>query len=61
MQQQLPVVMRGADRNRGAIATAQANARRAGVGRDLVFEHCDIATLAPAQRRRPTRRRACCA
>jgi 23S rRNA (guanine2445-N2)-methyltransferase / 23S rRNA (guanine2069-N7)-methyltransferase len=47
MKQQLPVVMRGADRNRGAIATAQANARRAGVGRDLIFEHGDISTLSP--------------
>ena len=47
MKQQLPVVLRGADRNRGAIATAQANARRAGVGRDLLFEHCDISALAP--------------
>ncbi|HMA10765.1 MAG TPA: bifunctional 23S rRNA (guanine(2069)-N(7))-methyltransferase RlmK/23S rRNA (guanine(2445)-N(2))-methyltransferase RlmL, partial [Steroidobacteraceae bacterium] len=47
MKQQLPVVMRGSDRNRAAIATAQANARRAGVGRDLIFEHCDIATLSP--------------
>ncbi|MBK6675261.1 MAG: bifunctional 23S rRNA (guanine(2069)-N(7))-methyltransferase RlmK/23S rRNA (guanine(2445)-N(2))-methyltransferase RlmL [Proteobacteria bacterium] len=47
MKQQLPVIIRGADRNRAAIATAQANARRAGVGRDLAFEHCDIATLAP--------------
>ncbi len=43
LQEQLPVVMRGSDRNRAAIATAQANARRAGVGRDLIFEHCDIA------------------
>jgi len=47
MLQQPPVVIRGADHNRGAIATAQANARRAGVGRDLVFEHCDIGTLQP--------------
>ena len=47
MKQQLPVVMRGTDRNRGAIATAQANARRAGVGRDLIFEQGDISTLAP--------------
>ena len=46
-KQQVPVIVRGADRNRGAIATAQANARRARVGRDLVFEHCDIAELAP--------------
>jgi 23S rRNA (guanine2445-N2)-methyltransferase / 23S rRNA (guanine2069-N7)-methyltransferase len=47
MQEQLPVVMRGSDRNRAAIATAQANARRAGVGRDLIFEHCDIAEQQP--------------
>jgi len=47
MRQQPEVILRGADRNRGAIATAQANARRAGVGRDLVFEHTDIATLSP--------------
>ena len=45
--QQLPIVVRGADRNRAAIATAQANARRAGVDRDVQFEHADIATLAP--------------
>ena len=31
MKQQLPVIIRGADRNRAAIATAQANARRAGM------------------------------
>jgi 23S rRNA (guanine2445-N2)-methyltransferase / 23S rRNA (guanine2069-N7)-methyltransferase len=48
MQQQLPVVIRGSDRNRAAIATAQANARRAGVGRDLVFEQRDIAEAQPA-------------
>jgi 23S rRNA (guanine2445-N2)-methyltransferase / 23S rRNA (guanine2069-N7)-methyltransferase len=47
MQEQLPVVMRGSDRNRGAIATAQQNARRAGVGRDLIFEHCEIAEQRP--------------
>jgi 23S rRNA (guanine2445-N2)-methyltransferase / 23S rRNA (guanine2069-N7)-methyltransferase len=47
MQEQLPVVMRGSDRNRAAIATAQANARRAGVGRDLIFEHVDIAQQRP--------------
>jgi 23S rRNA (guanine2445-N2)-methyltransferase / 23S rRNA (guanine2069-N7)-methyltransferase len=45
IRQQVPVIVRGADRNRGAIATASANARRAGVGRDLLFEHCDIAEL----------------
>jgi len=44
---QVPVTIRGSDRNRAAIATAQANARRAGVGRDLVFEHLDIAQLQP--------------
>jgi 23S rRNA (guanine2445-N2)-methyltransferase / 23S rRNA (guanine2069-N7)-methyltransferase len=44
---QLPVIVRGADRNRGAIATASANARRAGVGRDLIFDHTDIAELKP--------------
>src|SRR5690606_726049 len=43
----VPVIVRGADRNRAAIATAQANARRAQVAADLVFDHCDIATLAP--------------
>jgi 23S rRNA (guanine2445-N2)-methyltransferase / 23S rRNA (guanine2069-N7)-methyltransferase len=48
VQQQLPVI-RGADRNRAAIATAAANARRAGVGRDLIFEHSDIAALLPLQ------------
>jgi len=47
MLQQPAVTLRGGDRNRAAIATAQANARRAGVGRDLLFEHCDIAQLAP--------------
>jgi 23S rRNA (guanine2445-N2)-methyltransferase / 23S rRNA (guanine2069-N7)-methyltransferase len=47
MLQTPPVQIRGADRHRGAIATAQANARRAGVGRDLLFEHCDISTLRP--------------
>ncbi|MET0281963.1 MAG: bifunctional 23S rRNA (guanine(2069)-N(7))-methyltransferase RlmK/23S rRNA (guanine(2445)-N(2))-methyltransferase RlmL [Steroidobacteraceae bacterium] len=46
--QQLPVVIRGSDINRGAIATAQANARRAGVGRDLVFEQQDISAARPA-------------
>lgn len=44
---QPPVTLRGADRNRAAIATAQANARRAGVAGALQFEHCDIATLLP--------------
>jgi 23S rRNA (guanine2445-N2)-methyltransferase / 23S rRNA (guanine2069-N7)-methyltransferase len=46
--QQLPVIVRGADRNRGAIATAQGNARRAGLGRDLVFLHQDISAAQPA-------------
>lgn len=43
----MPVLLRGADRNRAAIATAQANARRAGLGEALTFEHCDIAQLTP--------------
>jgi 23S rRNA (guanine2445-N2)-methyltransferase / 23S rRNA (guanine2069-N7)-methyltransferase len=48
MKQQLPVIIRGSDRNRGAIATAQANARRAGVGRDLVFEQLELSAAQPA-------------
>jgi 23S rRNA (guanine2445-N2)-methyltransferase / 23S rRNA (guanine2069-N7)-methyltransferase len=40
-------LVRGSDIHRGAIATAQANARRAQVGRELVFEHCDISQVAP--------------
>ncbi len=47
MLQQVPVQIRGSDRHRGAIATAQANARRAGVGRDVVFEQQDIAATRP--------------
>jgi 23S rRNA (guanine2445-N2)-methyltransferase / 23S rRNA (guanine2069-N7)-methyltransferase len=47
MLQQLPVPIRGSDRNRGAVATAAANARRAGVGRDVVFEQRDIAECLP--------------
>ncbi|MGC4028433.1 MAG: bifunctional 23S rRNA (guanine(2069)-N(7))-methyltransferase RlmK/23S rRNA (guanine(2445)-N(2))-methyltransferase RlmL [Steroidobacteraceae bacterium] len=47
MQQQLPVGICGSDRNRGAIATAQANARRAGVGRDVLFEQLEIEALPP--------------
>lgn len=43
----MPVVLRGADHNRAAIATAQANARRAGIADGVEFEHCDIAQLAP--------------
>lgn len=49
MRQQLPVVVRGSDRSAAAIATAQANARRAGVGRDIRFEQHDIAAARPAQ------------
>jgi 23S rRNA (guanine2445-N2)-methyltransferase / 23S rRNA (guanine2069-N7)-methyltransferase len=51
MKQQVPVAIRGSDRNRAAIATAQANARRAGVGRDLVFEQRDIAEARPVDTR----------
>ncbi len=47
LMEQVPVIIRGSDRNRAAIATAQANARRAGVSRDLIFEHCDIAEQKP--------------
>ncbi|MFO7325642.1 MAG: bifunctional 23S rRNA (guanine(2069)-N(7))-methyltransferase RlmK/23S rRNA (guanine(2445)-N(2))-methyltransferase RlmL [Pseudomonadota bacterium] len=43
----LEVSVRGADRNRAAIATAQANARRAGIADAVTFERCDIAALAP--------------
>ncbi len=39
--------VRGADRNRAAIATARANARRAQLGEHVTFEHCDITQLAP--------------
>lgn len=47
VQQQVPVLIRGSDRNRAAIATAQANARRAGVGRDVLFEQHDIGATRP--------------
>jgi 23S rRNA (guanine2445-N2)-methyltransferase / 23S rRNA (guanine2069-N7)-methyltransferase len=43
----LAVTVRGADHNRAAIATAQANARRAQLAQEVLFEHCDIGTLAP--------------
>jgi 23S rRNA (guanine2445-N2)-methyltransferase / 23S rRNA (guanine2069-N7)-methyltransferase len=43
----LEASVRGADRNRAAIATAQANARRAGIADAVTFERCDIAALAP--------------
>lgn len=49
MQQQLPVRIVGSDRHRGAIATAQANARRAGVGRDVAFEMLDISEVPPPE------------
>jgi 23S rRNA (guanine2445-N2)-methyltransferase / 23S rRNA (guanine2069-N7)-methyltransferase len=51
MKQQVPVPVRGSDRNRAAIATAQANARRAGVGRDLIFEQRDISEARPSDAR----------
>jgi 23S rRNA (guanine2445-N2)-methyltransferase / 23S rRNA (guanine2069-N7)-methyltransferase len=44
----LSVAVRGADHNRGAIATAQANARRAQLAEAVSFQHCDIGALAPA-------------
>lgn len=43
----LEVIVRGADRNRAAIATAQANARRAQIAAQVSFEHADIAQLRP--------------
>ncbi len=49
MLQQLPVVIRGTDRSAAAVATAAANARRAGVGRDIRFEQADLATVLPAK------------
>ena len=49
MLQQLPVVIRGTDRSAAAVATAAANARRAGVGRDIRFEQADLATVMPAK------------
>ncbi|MET0291546.1 MAG: bifunctional 23S rRNA (guanine(2069)-N(7))-methyltransferase RlmK/23S rRNA (guanine(2445)-N(2))-methyltransferase RlmL [Steroidobacteraceae bacterium] len=47
--QQIPCVIRGSDRSGAAIATARANARRAGVGRDIVFEQIELAAVKPAQ------------
>ena len=49
MLQQLPVIIRGTDRSAAAVATAAANARRAGVGRDIRFEQADLAVVTPAQ------------
>ena len=49
MLQQVPVTVRGTDRSAAAIATAQANARRAGVGRDIVFEQVELAQVRPAR------------
>lgn len=49
MLQQVPVPVRGTDRSAAAIATAQANARRAGVGRDIVFEQVELAQVLPAR------------
>lgn len=45
--QQLPCTVRGTDRSAAAIATARANARRAGVGRDIVFEQVDLKDVRP--------------
>ena len=49
MLQHLPVIIRGTDRSAAAVATAAANARRAGVGRDIRFEQADLAVVTPAQ------------
>ncbi len=45
--QAVPCVIRGTDRNPAAIATARANARRAGVGRDIQFDVADLAAVQP--------------
>jgi 23S rRNA (guanine2445-N2)-methyltransferase / 23S rRNA (guanine2069-N7)-methyltransferase len=47
--QQLPCIVRGTDRSAAAIATARTNARRAGVGRDILFEQADLADARPLQ------------
>ncbi|MEP7313538.1 MAG: bifunctional 23S rRNA (guanine(2069)-N(7))-methyltransferase RlmK/23S rRNA (guanine(2445)-N(2))-methyltransferase RlmL, partial [Pseudomonadota bacterium] len=48
MQQTLPVTIRGTDRSNSAVTTSAANARRAGVGRDIQFTCIDIADVKPA-------------
>ena len=48
MQQTLPVTIRGTDRSNAAVTTSTANARRAGVGRDIRFECIDIGAVRPA-------------
>jgi putative N6-adenine-specific DNA methylase len=42
-----PVVIRGSDRDAGAIASATANAERAGVGADVTFSVAAISAIAP--------------
>ena len=49
MHQQVPVIIRGTDRSSAAIATAAANARRAGVGRDIQFEQVELARVRPSR------------
>ncbi|MCX7036602.1 MAG: bifunctional 23S rRNA (guanine(2069)-N(7))-methyltransferase RlmK/23S rRNA (guanine(2445)-N(2))-methyltransferase RlmL [Proteobacteria bacterium] len=49
MHQQVPVIIRGTDRSSAAIATAAANARRAGVGRDILFEQVELAKVRPSR------------
>lgn len=46
---QPPVALRGSDRNRSVIATARANARRAGLDGLVDFEVADLRALAPPQ------------
>jgi len=41
-----PMTLRGSDRDAGAVASAQANAARAGVGRDIVFERKAVSDAA---------------
>lgn len=44
-----PVAIEGSDRDEGAIAAARANAARAGVADDVVFETKAISSMAPAE------------
>ena len=51
-----PWSIRGTDRSAAAVATATANARRAGVGRDIRFEQSDLAGGASGKVVEPTGR-----
>lgn len=45
----VPMMIRGTDRDAGAVATAEDNARRAGVSAHLTFERAAISELAPPE------------